>query len=91
MTESTNTDGGRNISQARGRAAYMFANTLKWTVGLALLLIIARFQFRMSRLNLDLLGFAVFALVVSGVVGFLASLIQWQKIEDRQAVSTVRR
>jgi len=72
-------------------AAYMFVNTLKWTVGLGLLLTIASFQFRMSRLNLDLLGFAVFALVVSGVVGFLASLIQWKKIEDRQAVSTVRR
>jgi hypothetical protein len=93
MTESSETDRIQEDLQPRSQDAYIVVNTLKWMVILGLPLIVGRFQFRLSRLNLDLLGFTVFALVLSGVVRFLASLIQWKKIEDRvgQAVSGNRK
>jgi hypothetical protein len=82
---------GENPTQSRSMVAYVFVNTLKWALIAGIVLVFGKFQFRVNPVNRDLLGFAVFAVALSIVVGFVAALIQWHRIERQELVTANRK
>ena len=76
MNKTMSGDAGENSMLIRSKGAFLFVNTLTWVAILGVPGIIVRSQLRLSRLSLDLLGFAAFAIAFSGIIGFLASLVK---------------
>jgi hypothetical protein len=73
----------------RKRSAYLLVNTIKWGLYLELPVLIGRFawsnKFNFATLSADFIGFFLYTLFFSLVVGYIASLNAWAKIEKEEA------